>query len=199
MQTLNSKIVAYILGKIRSAEWAAGQMIPTEMEFCVQFGVSRPTVRLAMQQLVNKGYLIRTKGKGTFVTHPKTLEKSTIFIESFAEEMKEQGYAIQTEVLEFRKIPATELVAKKLEIASNEEVVKLTRLRYIKDSFDKGPIVLTTSYFPAPLFFILKNDLEQHSVHGILKDHGIAVITTEKDFHVVTLGAKESRLLLCGR
>ncbi|MCL2319578.1 MAG: GntR family transcriptional regulator [Treponema sp.] len=195
MQTLNSKIVEHILGKIQNGEWTVGQMIPTEMEFCVQFGVSRPTVRIAMQQLVNKGYLIRTKGKGTFVTHPKTLEKTTIFIESFAEELKEQGLIVKTEVLEFRRIPASESIARRLQINMNEEMVKLTRLRYIKDSFDKGPIILTTSYFPKPLFFILKYDLERYSLREILKKNRIILNSAEKEFHAVTLDGKESRLL----
>ena len=66
-------------------------------------------MRTALLGLVNDGYLIRVKGRGTFVTNPQRVEESTVFIESFAEEMHRRGEAIETEVLEFRVMPADEL------------------------------------------------------------------------------------------
>jgi GntR family transcriptional regulator len=183
------------MDKIRSGEWHTDQMIPTEKEFCAAFGVSRQTVRTALQKLVYDGYLVRTKGKGTFVSKPKTLERSSIFIESFAEEMKQQGLIIKTEVLEFRVISAPAEVLKCLKIPSEKEVIKLTRLRYVKGSFDKGPIVLSTSYYPARLSFILKQDLEQVSMHQVFESQGITRKFLEKELFVITLGLKESLLL----
>ena len=81
-----------------------------ELDLCKQFGISRPSVRTALLSLVNDGYLVRTKGKGTFVTMPQRLEESTLFIESFAEESRKQGRTIKTEVLEFRIMRAEEKI-----------------------------------------------------------------------------------------
>mgnify|MGYP002531602315 FL=1 len=70
MKPLHAQISEYIMTKIQSGEWPVGHMLPTELELCEQFGISRSSVRTAMMSLVNDGYLKRVKGKGTFVTNP---------------------------------------------------------------------------------------------------------------------------------
>ena len=91
MKPLYTKISDYVMEKIQNEEWPVGYMLPPEVELCQQFGVSRTSVRTALLTLVNDGYLHRVKGKGTFVTTPQRVEESTIFIESFAEEMRKRG------------------------------------------------------------------------------------------------------------
>ena len=99
-----------ILEKIKTEEWKKGQLIPSEKEFCEQFQVSRPTVRAAIAYLANQGYLVTVKGKGTFVSKPKIVEDTTVFLESFSKEMATKGISVQTEVLEQRMIAADEEV-----------------------------------------------------------------------------------------
>jgi GntR family transcriptional regulator len=193
---LNLQIRDYVEDKIRTNHWKVGHLVPREMDLCRQFGVSRPTVRSALLHLVNSGYLTRIKGKGTFVSKPRLLEKSTLFIESFAEEMKDRGIATKTEVLEFRMIAAAEPVAGRLHVEKNQKVLKVTRLRYAERSFREGPIVLTTSYFPERLaHFIQKYDLEKTSIHHVLRENGIERTTFEKELGVKVLRGKECRLL----
>jgi GntR family transcriptional regulator len=57
--------------KIESGEWQPGYRLPTESELTVEFGVSRGTVRQAMQLLENQGLVERSQGRGTFVGRPK--------------------------------------------------------------------------------------------------------------------------------
>lgn len=192
MATGYAQIKEYILQKIHTGEWAVDSMIPTEMQLCEQFGVSRPTVRTALLKLVEEGHLIRVKGKGTFVTRPRILEESTVFIESFCKEMLERGYEITTEVLELRKVPSQEPFKEFLE---TETVIKLTRLRYVKASFREGPIVLTTSYFSGEKEFILEKDFENVSMTAVLNENGCRRKNVEKEFSAVVLGAKECRLM----
>ena len=118
-----------------------------------------------------------------------------LFIESFAEEMASKGLEVKTEVLEFRMIQADEDVASHLEITASADVVKLTRLRYGADSFSKGPIVLTTSYFPKTLDFVTKYDLERHSMHEVLAMNGIYRKSISKEITVDFLAVKEACLL----
>lgn len=184
----------YIMNKIDTGEWSVGMMIPTEMQFCEQFGVSRPTVRTALLKLVKEGHLKRIKGKGTFVTVPKVLDQTTVFIESFFWEMREQGKEITTEVLELRKVPAAEPWSLLLE-KDSAMMIKLTRLRYVKNSFDEGPIVLTTSYFSEEKEFLLEQDFEDASMTTVLKENGINKVYVEKEFTAVVLSSKECRLL----
>lgn len=189
-----AEIRDYIMEKIDMGEWSVGMMIPTEMQLCEQFGVSRPTVRTALMKLVKEGHLRRVKGKGTFVTVPRIVDQSTIFIESFYKEMLEQGLETTTEVLEFRRIPAIEHWQKLLE-TDNSMMIKLSRLRYVKDSFEQGPIVLTTSYFSGDKAFLLEHDFEKQSVTAVMKENGFVKDYIEKEFTSVMLTPKESRFL----
>lgn len=195
MKPVYTRISDYIMEKIQSGEWPVGHMLPTEMELCEQFSVSRPSVRTALLGLVNDGYLVRTKGKGTFVTTPQRVEESTVFIESFAEEMHKRGKDIQTEVLEFRVMPAENKIREHLALPEGSGVVKLTRLRYAKDSFDEGPIVLTTSYYAPKLTFLQNYDFSAISVHQAMAEHDMAKRYTEKHIGVAVLDARESRLM----
>jgi len=195
MAELYKDIIAYITRNIQNQTWKEGDLIPTEMELCKQFSVSRSTVRAAMQKLQAQGLLLRIKGKGTLVTQPKILEDSTLFIESFSEELKAKGYTTKSEVLEFRHIRCDATVAKGLSLNEGDSVIKLKRLRYIDGSFSSGSIVLTTSYFPEHVRFIDGCDFERSSVHEILATHGIYRELTEKTLTAVNLDDKESRLL----
>lgn len=58
-----------LLGKIKSGELKPGSIMKTEFELCDEYGISRYPVRQAMEELVAEGYLIRTRGKGTFVSN----------------------------------------------------------------------------------------------------------------------------------
>lgn len=61
------QIQNYILQKIESGEYAAGDKIPSETELARQFDVSRLTVNTAVKELANSGIVERVQGKGTFV------------------------------------------------------------------------------------------------------------------------------------
>lgn len=183
------------MDKIKSGEWPVGHMLPTEMELCNQFNVSRPSVRTALLSLVNDGYLVRIKGRGTFVTTPQRVEESTVFIESFAKEMHDRGYEIETEVLEFRVMRADEGVRRHLSLPPNSNVLKLSRLRYQKDNFESGPIVLTTSYYTMKLDYLQNYDFAKTSVHQAMSEHKMEKKYTEKHINVTVLDARSSRLM----
>ena len=65
---LYDKVLKSMQDKIRSGEWAAGEMIPREIDLCAMYDVSRSTIRMAMSRLVDAGALTRVKGMGTYVT-----------------------------------------------------------------------------------------------------------------------------------
>lgn len=193
--SLYLKIADAIMKKIKTEEWAPGQMIPSEKEFCEQYGVSRPTVRAALAELVNKGYLVRIKGKGTFVDKPKIVEDTTVFLESFSQEMAAKGIEVQTEVLEQRMMEADEDVARKLKLHPGDEVIKLVRLRYVKSSFEEGPIVYNISYFPGKYGFLLKCNFEEESLTGALKRNRVERKHLEKNINATLIEGKIARIL----
>lgn len=145
---LHKKIQKDLLDKIKSGEYAENETIPTEMELAGMYSVSRPTVRQAVQSLVNKGYLEKRKKRGTVVKKPKIQQEFTHVIESFDSEMNRKGILPKTKILKFTQIKANEEVAENLDLKRGESVYKLIRLRYAEEK----PIVLVTSYIPCRLF-----------------------------------------------
>jgi GntR family transcriptional regulator len=57
----------HLLERIRSSEFRAGDLLPTEHDFCKAYGVSRITVRRALEALLHQGVIVRRRGVGTFV------------------------------------------------------------------------------------------------------------------------------------
>ena len=135
------------------------------------------------------------KGKGTFVSKPKIVEDTTVFLESFSKEMATKGISVQTEVLEQRMIAADEEVASKLKVPCGDEVIKIVRLRYVKDSFHEGPIVYNISYFPKKFSFLLKCNFEEESLTGALTRNHVERHHLEKNIDAVLLEGKIARIL----
>jgi GntR family transcriptional regulator len=69
---LYSQLKNLIIQKIESGEYPGESKIPSEQELCEQYDISRPTVRQAISELTNNGYLYKEKGKGTFVAKSKS-------------------------------------------------------------------------------------------------------------------------------
>lgn len=195
MKPLYRRLIDYIVDRIRSGELQEGDMLPTEAELCSEFQMSRQTVRTALLSLVNDGYLVRIKGKGTFVTKPKTIEDTTIFLESFSKEMERRGYRVKSEVLELRSIRSPAEIAEKLNTPEQEEVIKLKRLRYQEGNFESGPIVLTTSWFPKRFSYLLKYDFEQTSLHDVYMENKTRRKSAEKEVSARILSSRDCRLI----
>ena len=141
--------------------------LPTEIEICKHYDISRPTVRQAINELVADGYLERVKGKGTLIVRTKINQDYLLVIESFNEEMREKGLIHRTKVLEFDKILANEVISSNLQLQPGSEVIKLFRLRSINDE----PTLYVKTYLPAHLFpDLLDKDLENNSLYQIVED-----------------------------
>ena len=74
---------------IQKGKYKPGDLLPPEQRLCVEFGVSRITVRKALDLLVQDGFLYRERGRGTFVTRPPLKQPAQIM--SFTEELKKLG------------------------------------------------------------------------------------------------------------
>ena len=196
MAKLYQEILEYINQKIITSEWPIGFKLPREVDLCNELHISRTTLRRALAELTAKGRLQRVKGTGTFVVEPKIIESSTLFIDSFAEELKERGQSVVTQVLEFHPVLANLHVAQCMGISENEQLIKLRRLRYAAERFEQGPIMLTTSYFPYDIGQILmKYDMEKTSVRQLCRDNGVLRSHSIKKISATHLPQLDCRLL----
>ncbi len=147
MISRSSKIPLYhqlyeeLRSQILNGELEPGDMLPTESELLDQYGISRNTVRQALDMLVNDGLIVRERGRGTFVAQPK-IEQGLTRIISFTEDMRRRGLKPGTRVLQRRLVPAPEHIAETLGVPVGEELAHLERLRLA----DGAPMSIEKSY-----------------------------------------------------
>lgn len=142
--------------KINQGELKSGDLVPSENELKDQYNVSRMTVRQALNNLVNDGYLFRHKGKGTFISQRK-IEKNIHGVRSFTEEMAATGRKVSNKILSFERVEATSDIAEKLFLNKGDEVIHIERVRYGNDI----PVLFEQLYIPGNLFkTIVKENLQ---------------------------------------
>lgn len=151
--------------KLKIGEFKQGDMIPSENELKEIYNVSRMTVRHALNNLVNEGYLYRHKGKGTFVSSPK-IEKKIQGVLSFTEEMRRMNKKVRNELLSFDVIPADLEISAKLLLNPEEEVYRIRRLRYADDF----PVLFEELYCPKNIFKTLNEEIMQDSFYKYVED-----------------------------
>ena len=199
-QPLYKKIEKELYGKIKSGEYPLDSQIPTENELAQQLGVSRPTVRQALDSLTRHGYLTRVKGKGTFVTEPKVLHDTCRFLMSYQTESKYKGVSLRTQVIENVIAHPPGHVAQSLDLLPNEKVVKLTRLRWLEDYHNGAPVVYTTVYVPLKLFpDMTEIDFTTRSFYDVLEERGMGAVSNVKKLEVVPSTGKLADVLKTNR
>ena len=164
-ERLHIQLKEIIIGEIKNGNYEKDAIIPTEKEFIEDYQISRTTVRQAITELVQEGWLYRVKSKGTFVSFPKINHNFMQTLESFNEQMDRVGSVPKTEVLELKKIKASEVIASKLGLGKGEPVVYLYRRRFA----DNEPIVLQKTYLSCKKCgFILDCDFTKDSLYKSL-------------------------------
>lgn len=126
---------------IADGKYAEGSVIPSERELGEILGISRMTVRQALNNLVNEGILYREKGRGTFVAKTKIEQKN---IMSFSEIVARKGMTPSTKVLYFQKEEATGEIPEMLELKDNRFVYNVKRLRLANDI----PVGIEQAFIP---------------------------------------------------
>ena len=145
-----------------------GETVPPEWELADLYGVSRLTVRTALDNLSRQGWLIRRHGVGTFVAHPKITEISPSKL-SFTEQMHAIGRKPSSQLISLHVVEADIEVANMLKLELGEPVVEIVRVRLADDE----PILLETSYLSQKRFPELEyaTELTSSSLYEWLGTH----------------------------
>lgn len=176
---------------IRNGVYKPGDKIMTEAEMAKEYGVSLITVRKAVGSLMEKGLVVRKRGKGTFVTKPK-YSRNMKKLQSFTEMCEQMGVKPGAQVLENRLIMADKKVADRLGIEPGSNVVYISRLRLA----DGEPVQVEKSYFPLKYAFLLEEDLNNGSMFECLKEKaGAKVASSEKMIELCRATAEEAALM----
>lgn len=191
--TLYDQIKDDLLSKIKDGTYPEGQTIPSELELAEMYGVSRPTIRQALQILVSDGYLEKRRRRGTVVTKPKVSQSFTMSISSFEDAMRLAGRLPKTKVLVFKRERANAEVEKRLELTRGQDVFKLVRLRYA----DNLPNVFVESYIPCTLYPGLDSfDFNESSLYAAMDTCGNPVMTARRRLEVIKADGAAAALLV---
>ena len=150
---------------IDKGELRPGDSIPPEREYAEKYQISRMTVRQALTQLVNDGYLHRIQGKGTFVSERK-IEQPLHRLRSFTEDMVARGLKPGSQLLSFEIIPATSQIASQLSIQEHGPVYEIKRIRLADDV----PMALESNYISANLVKGLTELIVKKSVYAYIEE-----------------------------
>ncbi|WP_027108993.1 GntR family transcriptional regulator [Lacticigenium naphthae] len=186
------QLMEELIQKIENKDYVENEKLPSERELCEMYGLSRITVRNALQELERDDYIYKLHGKGTFVS-PKSYKQKLVKIYSFTEEMKKIGKKPQTIVLSFEVITIDQRLAHKLNVSPETEAYRIIRLRLADDE----PFIYETSYVPVKYFpGLTKEALEEKPMYSIfMEDYDKGVSRAVEQFSVTTLRPNEAKLL----
>jgi GntR family transcriptional regulator len=160
---------------------APGNLLGNEIDLSTRLGLSRPTVRQAIQSLVDKGLLVRRRGVGTQVVHSQV--KRPLELSSLYDDLEAAGQGPTTQVVRNEREPAAPDVAAALGIAEGGEVIVLERLRLTHGH----PVALLCNYLPATLLDLDGERLESTGLYRMMRTAGITLHSARQ-----TIGARSA-------
>ncbi|HZR94481.1 MAG TPA: GntR family transcriptional regulator [Gaiellaceae bacterium] len=168
-----------------------GNAIPSERQLSADLGVSRLTVRAAIEDLAREGYLVRRRGSGTYVQQPKIAQELTMT--SFSEDMRRRGMTPGSRTLSLSRELAGARLGRLLHVSPSEEILVIKRLRLA----DGETMAIETLHLPASLVPGLRpRDLDNGSFYELLRErYGVAIASGTQAIEPTVTNGEESAAL----
>ncbi len=154
---------------ISTGQLGPGARLDNEISLADQFGLSRPTMRRAIQELVDKGLLVRKRGVGTQVVHGQVTRP--VELTSLYDDLARGHQVPSTTLLVNEMVKASETVARFLDVTVGSTVLRLRRLRLANGD----PLAILENYLPADLADIGKSDLESRGLYQLMRAKGVHI------------------------
>lgn len=189
-EPLYQQIFIILRDRIMQGQWQAGDLLPSEPELMEQYQVSRTTIRLALDRLVNTGLIYRQRGRGTFVAPTKieqNLNQGIRFEESIVRDGAQYSLQTETKVLAAKLVPASYQTTKDLQVQLNEPLAVIERLRLV----NQEPIAVQVSILVYRYCQgILNSDFAKHSLYDVLeKEYDIRLVRVQQRVQAVAASA----------
>jgi GntR family transcriptional regulator len=167
-----------------------GTAIPSERQLSADLGVSRLTVRAALDDLAREGYLVRRRGSGTYVQQPKISQQLTMT--SFSEDMRRRGMAPSSTTLSLTRQLAGPRLGRFLNVSPGDDVVVVKRLRLA----DGVSMAIETLHIPANVVpGVQPRDLEGSFYELLRNRYGIEIATAVQTIEPTVTNEEESAVL----
>jgi DNA-binding GntR family transcriptional regulator len=174
---------------IEDGEMPVGSRLENEVELAERLGVSRPTMRRAIAYLVERGMLVRKRGVGTQIVHPKV--RRPVELTSLYDDLVKSGQTPRTEVrlLEVRRAP--DHVAEALGVPAGLDVTWIERLRHAGGE----PLAIMHNAVPLDLLPLCAEDLVRCGLYELLRAAGHVPRMASQTVGAKSATAAEARLL----
>jgi GntR family transcriptional regulator len=183
------QLAQYLARAIEAGDVPQGDRLDNELQLAAQLGLSRPTVRRAIQYLVDKGLLVRKRGVGTSVVHAKV--RRAVELTSLYDDLVRSGQRPTTKVLVNTVEPAPHGVAAQLGLPEGTPVITIERLRYALDE----PIALLRNYLPTTVTGLTTATLQQRGLYELMRGGGIVLRAADQTIGARNATPAEARLL----
>jgi DNA-binding GntR family transcriptional regulator len=174
---------------IESEALPPGSKLVNEIAMADRLGVSRPTMRRAIQYLVDRGLLVRKRGVGTQVVRgqvSRSLELTSLF-----DDLKKAGRNPSSQVLQARIVEADDAVADALGLTVGDDVFQLRRLRLADDQ----PIALLTNHLPPHLLTAPAQAFETTGLYDLIRSAGVHIRVADQTIGAVNATSQDAALL----
>jgi DNA-binding GntR family transcriptional regulator len=163
------QVAQHLEQMIESGELPMGTRLDNETDLAGQLGLSKPTMRRAIEYLVGRGLLVRKRGIGTQVVQAKVTRE--VQLTSLYDDLAKAGRNPSTTVASFGTEPAPDSLAATLGIPAGASVYVFERLRYA----DGEPLALMRNHVPEQLIRLSAADLEKQGLYNLFRANGISV------------------------
>ena len=183
------QVAQHLESAIGRGDIPPGTLFGNEVALADDLGLSRPTMRRAMQYLVDKGLIVRRRGVGTRVVQPTV--RRPLELTSLHDDLARSGQDPVTVVLALDSVQAHGQLADALRVETGVEVLRIDRLRSAGDR----PIAKLTNYLPPHLGDLDRAALETHGLYDLLRTRGVRLHSATQTIGARTATAAEARLL----
>ncbi|GIK72606.1 MAG: GntR family transcriptional regulator [Chloroflexota bacterium] len=176
--------------RIETGDLKADTALPPERVLAESLGVSRMTLRVAIDQLAEEGLVVRRPNRRTLVAGDK-ISRSASFM-SFSEEMRTRGWRPHSVIRQMTATVADVSVAAQLNLEVGAKVIYLERLRFADDE----PLALERVYLPYARFAsLLTRDLASQSLYAVMEQElGVRPSVAEESVEAVLLSTEEAEI-----
>lgn len=173
---------------VRSGDLPPGSRLENELALAQRLGLSRPTVRQGIQELVDKGMLVRKRGVGTQVVQAPVHRQ--VALTSLYDDLRTAGKAPRTEIVEYRVGRPSPEAVDRLQLAPGEQVLDLMRVR----SADGEPLAVMRNMLPeriAPS----REALAENGLYAALRERGVVSVLAQERIGATVADEEHAELL----
>ena len=188
-----AKVYLAIKNEIRNDVYSAGDLLPSEPELCARFGVSRITVRHAIELLAREGYIEVRQGRGTTVLDHRMATQSLNTVTSITETLRQKGCLVQTRVLSMQLITPPERIVRELALDEGGQVLCLHRVQLA----NAQPIAIMKNYLSPDMGPGMEFRTDRYiSLYRFLEEHyGIFIDEAKDQISAKNASPREAELL----